>query len=244
MFRGTRKGVDWFAVPDGTKLEPVPSFGLGRVHRLETRPDVVVVMGETAVARYDPRTLKQLAIRPITPLPAGVTLNAIAVRPDGREVLVAHAERVTLLAGDALEPSGGWAVGDEVLDARYTPDGKKVLLGRRANVAELREVQSGKLVGAPMPHARAVTGVGVSPSGTVLLTGSRDGTARFWDAATGLPLGNPLRHAKPVTHVAFAPNGEHVATGTDAGHITVWDVPPEPAEGTIEKLREMFGPKE
>jgi WD40 repeat protein len=149
---------------------------------------------------------------------------------------VSFTNRVVFLKADTLEPLREWRVGDELLDARYTPDGTKVLIGRRDNVAELLSASEGKPVALPMPHARAVAAVAVSPDGKVLLTGSRDGTARFWDATTGLPLGAPLRHTGPVTHAVFSPTGDHIATGTGAGHVMVWDLPPPPAKGTIEEL--------
>ena len=144
-----------------------------------------------------------------------------------------------------MERLRAWKVGDELLDARYTPDGTKVFVARRDNVAEMLDAATGEPTSArPMPHARAVTGVGVGPGGAVLLTGSRDGTARFWDAATGLPLGAPLRHTGPVTHVAFSPGGDHAATGTGTGHVMVWDLPPAPATGTIDELRAKLKKRE
>ncbi|VTR90971.1 wd40 repeat-containing protein : WD40 repeat-containing protein OS=Singulisphaera acidiphila (strain ATCC BAA-1392 / DSM 18658 / VKM B-2454 / MOB10) GN=Sinac_3618 PE=4 SV=1: Pkinase: WD40: WD40: WD40 [Gemmata massiliana] len=247
VFRGTRDGLDWFAVPNGKKVEPVPSLGLGRVHRLEPLRDgtALFVMGSTLVARYDAATLKASKSRPpAQTLPAGVELSAIAARPDGGEVFVAFGDSAAVLAGDTLTPLREWAIGDEVLDARYTPSGDKILLAMRANAAELRDARTGARVGPQMPHERAVAGVAISPNGAILVTASRDGNARFWDAATNLPLGTPLRHAGPVTHVAFAPDGGHIATGTGTGHVTLWDIPPKPRKGTLEELRETFGKKE
>ena len=248
VLRGTRNGFDWFTVPDGTKTEPTASLGLGRVHRLEPLRDGtgVVVMGSTVVARYDSSSLLKRPIikRPTPNLPAGVDLSTIAVRPDGGEVFVTFGDSAVVMAGDTLEPLREWAIGDEILDARYTPNGERILIGMRASVAELRDAKTGARVGPQMPHARAVAGVAVSPNGAVLVTASRDGTARFWDGATNLPLGTPLRHEGPVTHVAFAPNGEHIATGTGTGHVTLWDAPPRPLKGTLEELRARFGKKE
>ena len=44
------------------------------------------------------------------------------------EVLVGFANRVAFLYPDTLESARqGWATGDEILDARYTPDGRKIL---------------------------------------------------------------------------------------------------------------------
>jgi serine/threonine protein kinase/WD40 repeat protein len=244
VYRGIRGqfsgGVERLAVPDGKKFEPAVSFGLGRVHRIDAaRTGALFVMGETTFARFDRTSTAQVARKaPANDVPAGVTLNTLAVRPDGREILVSFANRVVFLDPDKLVPLREWRVGDELLDARYTPDGTKVLIGRRDNVAELLDATTGMPTDArPMPHTRAVTSVAVSPDGTLVLTGSRDGTARFWDAATGLPLGPPLRHAGPVTHVAFSPAGDRVATATGAGTVMVWGLPPAPANGSIAELQ-------
>ena len=246
---GTRNGIEWLAAPGGQKANPVrESFLMGRVFRVECARGAggVYVLGQSLVARFDPVTFKQLAVtKPAEDIRAGVAMSAMALRPDGAEVLVSFADRVVFLKGDTLEPLREWRTRDELLDARYTPDGTKVLVARRDNVAELLDAATGAATAArPMPHARAVTGVGVGPGGAVLLTGSRDGTARFWDAATGLPLGAPLRHTGPVTHVAFSPSGDHAATGTGTGHVMVWDLPPAPATGTIDELRAKLKKRE
>ncbi|HEY1188442.1 MAG TPA: hypothetical protein VGE74_12395, partial [Gemmata sp.] len=243
VLRGTRRGFDRFAVPSGA-FTPGELFAGGRLHRLEFPRDgsALYALATVAVARYDGATLAPGPIRrPAEKLPAGVELSALAVRPDGAEVFVSFGDRAAIMRGDTLAPLRTWDIGDEVLDARYTPDGKRILIGRRAGAAELRDSWTGARVGPQMPHREAVTGVAVSPDGTVLLTGGRDGAARFWDAATGLPLGPSLTHAGAVTHVAYAPDGGHVATGTATGHVTLWSVPPGPLAGTTEELTARFG---
>jgi WD40 repeat protein len=201
------------------------------------------VMGQHIVARYDPAMLTKepKAKRPGDNILAGVELDAMAVRPDGKEVLVAFADRVVFLRGDTLDFIREWPKGDPILDACYTPDGKKVIVGRRNNKAELLDAATGVPTSArSMTHMRAVAAVAVSPEGAVFVTGSRDSTARFWDATTGLPLGAPLRHSGPVTHVVFSPKGDHIATGTGTGHVMIWDLPPPPAKGTIQELEEKL----
>jgi WD40 repeat protein len=132
-------------------------------------------------------------------------------------------------------------VGDDILDAKYTPDGKHIFVGRRDSQAELLDAITGNPVTRSMTHKRgAVASVAISPDGRTLLTGSRDGTARFWDAKSGLPLGPPLRHTGPVSHVLFAPNGEHVATATADGHVVLWDIPPRPLELPRDQLRMKY----
>ncbi|AWM39479.1 Serine/threonine-protein kinase PknB [Gemmata obscuriglobus] len=243
VFRGLRAGFDLLALPGGARTPG------DRTHRMRT-PRIelprngsgVYMLTALMVARYDPVSLKRTAIgRPTGKIPAGVELSALAVRPDGGEVFVSFGDGAAVLKGDTLAPLREWAIGDEVLDARYTPDGAKILLGRRTGAAELRDARTGTLVLPPMPHKGTITGVAVAPDGATLVTASRDGTARFWDAATGLPLGPSLLHAGPVTHVAYAPDGRRVATGTGAGHVTLWDVPPPPLGGTADELRAASG---
>jgi len=230
---------------------------MGRVSRLAFLPGAggVIASSQSDVGRFDPVDLTRLVLRKALGIPDGIHIQGLAARPDGGEVLVAFGSRVVFLDPDELRPipvrrgwlprPKGWSAGNDVLDAKYTPDGRKVLIARRDNMAELLDAATGERVAEAMPHRAAVVSVAVSPDGKVLLTGSRDMTARFWDAATGLPLGGPLRHLGPVTHVAYAPDGKHVATGTGTGHVLVWDVPPPPAAGSLEDLRTAIkNPKE
>src|SRR5262249_23492281 len=57
------------------------------------------------------------------------------------------------------------------------------------------------------------------------------------------PLGPPLHHKSPsglipgrVGRVAFAPDGRTALTETAAGHVRCWPAPPEPLEGSAERL--------
>jgi serine/threonine protein kinase/WD40 repeat protein len=240
VYRGIRGGFDHLAVPSGVRPQVVPSFRLGHVKHLDFLnggKDILVADGNV-VTRWSTASLHDPIVAPVEQLSAGFEIHALAARPDSREVLIAFANRVLFLDPGTLRPipdrSGwlprlcGWTAGDEILDARYSPDGSKVLIARRDNRAELRDARTGARLIAPLQHGRAVLAVAVSPDGRVLLTASRDGTARFWDAATGLPLGAPLRHLGPVTHAVYARNGEHVVTGTGTGHVLIWDVPPPP----------------
>ena len=242
LYRGHRNGFDRVPMPDGRKAVPGPAFGLDRVYGIEfvrNASGLVLITGGKVV-RYDAATLElKVAIGSELDIPAGTELSALAVRPDGEEVMVAFGNRVAFLHPDTLAITRpGWAAHDEIRDARYSRDGKGVFVARRDNVAELLDAATGNPSRArQMSHARAVTVIAVSPDGSAVLTGSRDSTARFWDAVSGLPLGPPLRHLGPVTHARYSPDGEHVATGTGTGHVMLWDVPPKAATGTPDALR-------
>ena len=244
VFRGTRGGFDHLAIPDGVLAEVVPSFRLSRVNHIDFLHGGadILVADNNSVTRWNASMLRRPIVAPVQQLPPGFEVRALAAHPDSREVLIAFANRVVFLDPQSLKPipdrpgridqPHGWTAGDEILDAKYTPDGRKVLIARRDNRAELCDGKTGSPIIPPLQHGKAVLAVAVSPDGLVLLTASRDGTARFWDAATGLPLGAPLRHLGPVTHAVYARNGEHVLTGTGTGHV-LCDVP----RGTPTELR-------
>jgi serine/threonine protein kinase/WD40 repeat protein len=241
VFRGTRSGLDWIAVPDGKAAEEVPPLRFSRIFRIEFLPrgTGMFVMDSSTLTRYNPADLKR--VRGARPAGEGTgvpDLGACAVRPDGGEVLVTYGEHVEFLDPGTLQPARpGWAAGYVIADAAYTPDGRGVFVGRRDNVAELLDAKTGKPLIRAMPHTRGLTSVAVSPDGKILLTGCRDGTARFWDAGSGYPLGAPLRHLGPVLIARYGPKGEHVATGTANGHVLLWDVPPQPTAKTLDELR-------
>ena len=243
---GTRAGFTPLELnrPGAPVADPAARL-LGRVYRAAYHPAAGLFLAtERSAARFDPAALRAARVGHATAgAPEGVGLDALAVRPDGREVLVAFADTVRVLDADTLEQLREWRTGGGVLDAVYAPDGATVVLARRDNLAEVLRADTGaRAAPRALTHARAVTSAAVSPDGKLVLTGSRDGTARFWDAATGLPLGAPLRTGAAVTCVAFDPRGEHVLVGTEAGHVTRWDLPPAPAPGSAAELLDRFAP--
>jgi serine/threonine protein kinase/WD40 repeat protein len=239
LVRGLRSGLDVIQLPDFT-LERV-SDQKSRLNGMCFGPagDYLYTMDRDNIMKWDARSLDQPIDRFRDPeLPNGVSVAALDVRPDGRELLFSYANRIVFLNAQTLQKSRpGWRITDDILDAKFLPGGERVLIGRRDSVAQIYDAAAGAPLGPPMTHARAVLSVDVSPDGQFLLTGGRDGAARYWDAATGLPLGFPLRHSGPVTHVRFRPRGTQAATGSGGGDALVWPLPPPPLSGSIDQLR-------
>jgi WD40 repeat protein len=236
------------AYSDGFDVIDLPSFAQRPLIRTTSRTLQIgftpnggsaFVMETDKVSRWDPVSLA----RPIEQfrdpeMPNGVDHTAMDVRPDGKELLIAHANKLVFLDSQTLTKSrADWEAADEILDAKYLPGGSKILVGRRDGVAQICDAASGTALGRAMTHNRAVLSMASSPNGDLLVSGSRDGTARFWDAASGLPLGPPLRHSGPVTHVAFNPKGTQVATGSGNGEVLLWTLPPPPVQGSVDKFR-------
>jgi WD40 repeat protein len=240
LLRTDRRG--WWAVDLATGAETRGAGPTdGYVTAVEPAPD-----GRTALTADASRLLVWDAadLRPAGRHPASDRLGkatparAVRLRPDGRELLLAAGGRLEFCDPATGQPTRDpIPAGDQVLDARWTPDGRRVAAGLRSGAAGVWDRETGKPVGGPFGHPLPVTCVAVAPDGRTVLTGSRDGTARFWDADTGLPVGPPLRHPDAVVAVAYSPDGRRVATGTVGGRATVWDVPPPPAAGSPDELR-------
>jgi serine/threonine protein kinase/WD40 repeat protein len=245
--RGTRDGIDVIGFRDGAFTQHVPKItGRNTIDQVGFLPsgNALFSLERDVVFRWDRdgESYRRSSVMFHDPArPAGNDMKVLDVRPDGREMLVTYANKVIFLdltREDSLALSRpGWTVTDEILDAKYLPDGKRILIGRRDSIAELVDASTGKRVARPMTHAHAVTSVSANSNGKVLLTGSRDGTARYWDAETGLPLGPPLRHAGPVRRVVYSPKDDQAATGSDLGEVLLWPIPPAPLAGTLEELR-------
>src|SRR5439155_8192103 len=113
-------------------------------------------------------------------------------------------------------------------DARFSPDGRRVVTAGADGTAQVWDTVTGRpvtpplrhgsssdtpiqvwdtttffMVTAPLRYRSAVVRVSFSPDGQRLVTASWDGTARLWDATTGAPVAPPLRHSGPVVDAEF-----------------------------------------
>ncbi|MFL6585077.1 MAG: hypothetical protein ACJ8KU_11240 [Chthoniobacterales bacterium] len=61
--------------------------------------------------------------------------------------------------------------------------------------------REGNLVGEPVKHSKAITGLVFAPDGQSLASASADGTARVWDVKTDKPRDFVVKHKAPLTAV-------------------------------------------
>src|SRR3954468_4473455 len=72
-------------------------------------------------------------------------------------------------------------------------DYSRLALGYADGEVHVRD-RDGKLVGEPVKHSKAITGLAFSPDGQSLATASEDGTARVWDVKTDKPRNFVVKH--------------------------------------------------
>lgn len=111
----------------------------------------------------------------------------------------------------ALELSGEAQMGDHIIAAEWSPDGKRVATATVSGPVAIWD-SGGQLVRELPGHKHGTFAVSWSAGGELLATGGQDGTARVWDAATGEPRQELDAGASWVEHVAFSPLGDFLVT--------------------------------
>ncbi len=164
---------------------------------------------------------------------AAVALNQIGVDPERALLIALEAYQTELipevenalhqaLAGSQVRLGLRGHAG-EVVSARYSPDGTRIVTASRDKTARVWETDTGKELGVLLGHSDEVLSARFAPDGDLIVTASKDGTARVWDAATSRELRVLLGHAGAVQDAAFSPNGQVVATVGLDNILRLWD---------------------
>jgi WD40 repeat protein len=153
---------------------------------------------------------------------SSVTIVAVALSPDGRQVLVGLFDGRAIL-WDAR--TGLWSntftFGSILHAAAFSPDGKQILVGLDGGGALLYEAATSKTLRS-FPHG-TVTDVGFSRDGKRIVTSSRDRTVILWDTTTGEKLQTFQGHKDAVRSVDLSSDGARVATASSDSTAILWD---------------------
>jgi eukaryotic-like serine/threonine-protein kinase len=153
--------------------------------------------------------------------------------PDGKRLLTAGSRTIKLWDAATSQHLGDPITeGSEVNSVAFHPDGQVILLAGTDGTVRLRDVTSGKPIGAPMLHpVRAnVAAFSPDPEGKRILAGYGDGSAQLWDRATQKPLGPPVMQGRSIIGAAFGPDGRFFLTTSADGQTRRWPVPEATAD--------------
>jgi WD40 repeat protein len=163
----------------------------------------------------------------------GDEVTGLVVSPNGNTVAVAcgyagpaSVMLVDLVSGRARltipAPTPNYAIA-------FSPDSKRLAMAGPNNVIELRDPESGQVVGnIANAHAAPLRGLAYSHDGFLLASCSQDGTVKIWDVLSGK---EPLRlrailkdhHPHWVTDVAFSPDSKYLASASYDATVKIWD---------------------
>ena len=135
--------------------------------------------------------------------PEGTKFAAVA--SDGNFIQIYDLQRNAWAPIRAAQHEG------DVLALSYSPVAGLLASGARDTVAQVWDVQAGRLVATLRGHTAAVTGVSFSRDGRRLATSGEDGDVYIWDPATGqeilrlTPFDKDAAGGNGVTAVQFSP---------------------------------------
>ncbi|MFM7735343.1 MAG: WD40 repeat domain-containing protein [Alphaproteobacteria bacterium] len=162
--------------------------------------------------------------------PHGETPDAVAIRPDGKQALVARGRRVLRHSMEDGRVLGEWrSPTGPVRALAWSPDGRSVALVARGDaIVHLLHADDGATV-RDFEVDREAWAAGFAPDGRVLAVGSAAGGTTLFDAASGERRAVVDPAGRPVTALGFLGTRGRVqlVTASREGIVATWD----PASG-------------
>jgi WD40 repeat protein len=157
------------------------------------------------------------------PLVHKATVAAVALEPQGKFALVLSAGEARLwdLANRAAIGPPFRCIGSAVA---LSANSKLAVTMTDWNQARIWDTASGKTLGAPLSHGKAIAAVGFSADGKTVMTGGYDFRVRFWDSETGKQTGTPLQLEWTVAAIAVSADGKMGIVGCDDYSARFWNI--------------------
>lgn len=111
----------------------------------------------------------------------------------------------------------------ELLSAKFSPDGKRMVTASADNSALVWDVSTGNLLLILGDHKDIVPYAEFSPDGKKIVTASYDNLIRMWDAETGEQLFALKGHKDSVFSARFSPDGRKIVSASADGTARLWD---------------------
>lgn len=135
-----------------------------------------------------------------------------------------------------FETTGG------VENVGFSPDGREIMLADTAGCAEVKEVESGRVIFRRQGAFRRAT---MSPRGTLLALGGGgkqatvvQGPVEVWDYRANQRL---FSFTNAGTYVAFAPDGRRLATGSFNHEVKIWSLEDGELLRSLQPVEDNFG---
>ncbi len=169
---------------------------------------------------------------------------AASVSPDGKQIITGSEKRITevwdMASGTKLITLKGYLnqVNERILtnsymywaalvnEAKLSPDGKYIAVGRTGNNAKLIDFKTGKVYRTLRGHNGMVISLTFSRDGKYLATGGLDGRAIVWDVETGDSV-RVIRFPdenNAVFSVDISYDDSLLATADWGGYVIIWDI--------------------
>lgn len=110
-----------------------------------------------------------------------------------------------------------------LFDARFSPDGQRLLTASFDNTARLWDPATGQRT-ALFTHDAGLYSATFSPDGRWIATACADGKAHLWEVEQRPPAHIVLPQCDEVTQVAFSPSGQQIASASWRDEVRLWNL--------------------
>ncbi|MGN6869153.1 MAG: nSTAND1 domain-containing NTPase [Solirubrobacteraceae bacterium] len=208
------------------QIAAFPGFGALNSAALNRAGTEIVTANDDGTARIidagNGRLLGLLAA------PDGSALSSASFSPNGRVVVTTGADAFARLwdvrTHRQLRAIDSSVDDDVLLDAQFSPDGKRIVTAGDLTV-KIWDAATGKELFSPASNLGfGPLSVSFSPDGREVVGTDEDGTAEIWNAANGNRIAqlSPGSGQSLLFAAAFSPNGEQVLTAGADGVLRTW----------------------
>ncbi|MCG8417736.1 MAG: protein kinase [Proteobacteria bacterium] len=155
--------------------------------------------------------------------------NSIAFNPDSSVLAVGsygdEAQLMPAAGGTSIALSGHTLL---VNQARFSPDGNRVVTASKDTTARLWGARDGEPVMTLKGHTAGITDAVFNRDGDQLFTAGRDGRVILWDAHTGTRLWTFLGHSDGIWRLHLDSRGSRLLTAGFDGTVRLWNARSSP----------------
>ncbi|NMC40510.1 MAG: hypothetical protein GYA43_04960, partial [Bacteroidales bacterium] len=169
---------------------------------------------------------------------------AAVISPDSKEILTGNEKRsadiLNISSGKPILTLKGYLnqIDEKILtdpymywaalvnEAKLSPDGSLIAVGRTGNNAKLLDFRSGRVVKTLRGHNAMVISICFSSDGKYLATGGLDGKAIVWDTETGnmvITVSFP-DEKDAIFSVDISSDNKYLVTADWGGLVVLWDI--------------------
>jgi WD40 repeat protein len=169
---------------------------------------------------------------------------AVALSPDGQELIAGNEKRtadvIGTAKGDLILTLKGYLnqVDERILtdsymywaalvnEAKLSPDGKYIAVGRTGNNAKIIDFKTGKVFKTLKGHKSMVISLSFSSDGKYLATGGLDGKVIIWEIESGTPVRtfSFADEKEAIYSLDFSHNGKMLAAAIWGGLVIIWNL--------------------
>lgn len=192
--------------PDARRIAAVDVYDKAMIWDLETRKVIALVDTEAILASRKKES----------------SVKSAEFSPDIRQILIVDYTGIIMVwdiesnrVVAYLEQKG------EVNSAKFSPDGKLVVIAGADKTAKVLELATGKLT--PLQHQSAIKSAEFSPDGSRILTITSDRRVNVWEVKTEKLIAY-VQHDDDINSAKFSLDGKQVVTASDDKTVKVLTV--------------------